>query len=401
METERNPELVDPTLTEEREEQRNEKWFERAEVQPLLITSGVLIYILLGLVLWWVLDLYIDPQNSVQKKDLLQALGLIMAGLAGAVGVYFTWRNLTLTQRNIEDTRKVTQEQLRLAEAGQVTERFTNAIKQLGEESEKGDPRLEIRIGGIYALERIARDSPERDYSTVMEVLTTYVRNNAPRPAQESSAPAPVLVAASTVDEGANQPATPKLRYPAADIQAILHVFGRRAEDRVPDENGVTLDLRNTELCKADLRKANFREADLRDADLQEANLREADLRATYLLRANLQRANLQRADLREADLRNADFQGAYLQRANLQRVNLREADLRDAYLQRADLQRAYLERADLRGANLQEVVGLDLEHIQCAIGSEKTELPGYLIDHRPAAWSKGIEEQVKIIEDL
>jgi len=36
---------------------------------------------------------------------------------------------------------------------GQVTERFSKAIEQLGAAHEKGKRRWEIRVGGIYALE--------------------------------------------------------------------------------------------------------------------------------------------------------------------------------------------------------------------------------------------------------
>ena len=64
--------------------------------------GGIALYILLGFVLWWLLDWYIDPSNarepSTAKNDLFQALGFIMAGVAGVVGVYFTWRNLRQTQ---------------------------------------------------------------------------------------------------------------------------------------------------------------------------------------------------------------------------------------------------------------------------------------------------------------
>src|SRR3954447_13018885 len=44
----------------------------------------------------------------------------------------------------------------RLSRAGQITERFTRAIDQLG------STQLDVRLGGIYALERLARDSPRR-----------------------------------------------------------------------------------------------------------------------------------------------------------------------------------------------------------------------------------------------
>ena len=52
-----------------------------------------------------------------------------------------------------------------------MTDRYTKAIEQLGSD------KLDVRIGGIYALERIARDSA-RDHPAVMEVLTTFIREH-------------------------------------------------------------------------------------------------------------------------------------------------------------------------------------------------------------------------------
>jgi hypothetical protein len=46
-------------------------------------------------------------------------------------------------------------EDLEIAREGQVTERFTKAIEQLGNE------RTCIRPGAIYSLERIMKDSPK------------------------------------------------------------------------------------------------------------------------------------------------------------------------------------------------------------------------------------------------
>jgi hypothetical protein len=76
------------------------------------------------------------------------------AGLAAAGALWFTTRNFTLSRRTFE-----------LTEQGQVTDRYTKAIEQLGSD------KLDVRIGSIYALERVARDSA-RDHPTVMEVLT-------------------------------------------------------------------------------------------------------------------------------------------------------------------------------------------------------------------------------------
>jgi hypothetical protein len=184
--------MTDSKPTEDRDKKEQEKWYERMRYQVLLVAIGIALF---GLVLGLILDWYIDPQTSTQKKDLVQALGLITAGVAGAVGIFFTWRGQERNQRNTQEQFRLTrqsqeqnqestqaqlenaQEELRLTRQGQITERFTRAIDQLGSE------KLEIRLGGIYALERIDKESPERAYhSTVMEVLTAYVRENAPWP---------------------------------------------------------------------------------------------------------------------------------------------------------------------------------------------------------------------------
>src|SRR5262249_3829630 len=80
-----------------------------------------------------------------------QTLAQILGGAAFLIGLYFTAQTLRTTQE------------------GQITDRFTKAIDQLGKDT------LAVRLGGIYALERIARDS-EPDHWAVMEVLTAFVR---------------------------------------------------------------------------------------------------------------------------------------------------------------------------------------------------------------------------------
>src|SRR5215217_6581785 len=145
----------------------------------------------------------------------------IVGGFGLLLGLYFTWRRIEISQRELEATRDQ-----------QVTERFTRAIDQLGASDDDGKPRLEIRLGGIYALERIAGDSlamensPGRDYGTVMEVLTAYVRENtthAPRPSEgssdESSPLHPLrrwLRSTAKADEGVAQPARPEAVRPTA-----------------------------------------------------------------------------------------------------------------------------------------------------------------------------------------
>jgi hypothetical protein len=253
--------------------------------------------------LLYLLDWYIDPRTSTEKKDLVQALGLLTVGTAGAVGIFFTWRGQRHAREAQQNTQKNTQEQLEQTRRGQITERFTRAIDQLG--ATEGEVKnMEVRLGGIYSLERTARE--DQDYHwPIMEVLTTYVRKHAPR-------------------REAEKPNAEDVLTPEPDIQAILTVIGRRSKHHKDVEHG-----------PIDLRGARLRGADLQGADLNQSALQGARLRGARLQEASLNMARLQGAYLQEADLRGANFlkarlKGANLLKADLQYANLREANLRE-----------------------------------------------------------------------
>ncbi len=76
--------MTDPKPAQQQSAEQGKSWFrslrEKTWGQLLVFAGGIVLYILLGLLLWWGLNLYINPQDSAQKKDLVQALALIMAG---------------------------------------------------------------------------------------------------------------------------------------------------------------------------------------------------------------------------------------------------------------------------------------------------------------------------------
>ena len=276
----------------------------------------------------------IKIQNAIYAI-LIQTLG----GMFFLVSAYFTWRGVKTAEAN-----------LRATEDKQVTERFSKAVEQLASD------KLEVRLGGIYALERIAKDS-ERDYWIIMEVLTSFVKTNSP-----------VVQTINTQKQ---------LSPVTADIQAVLTVIGRR--DLIQEQEERSLDLSCTNFTgadfrEADLRKADFREADLREVYLGEANLSGADFRRANLSRVNPPRTNvvtrsvnfaealLTQTNLSEARLVRADFSGAELNEANLGAAFLYEtkfvkANLNEANLSGADLSRANLNEANLSGANLSRAI--------------------------------------------
>jgi uncharacterized protein YjbI with pentapeptide repeats len=200
---------------------------------------------------------------------------------------------------------------------GQIADLYGRAIDQLGSK------KLDIRIGGIYALERVARESA-RDHPTVVEVLTAFVRQNS-----RKQWPPP--------DPGGQE----QERSTRPDVQAAITVVGRRDRER---------DIRPIDLTGAVLAGA-----DLGGADLSRAVLAGADLTGANLLTANLALAYLGRANLTGAILTRAVLAGARLTEANLTEANLFGADLGRADLGRADLTRAYLWGSDLTHARLTE----------------------------------------------
>ncbi len=322
------------------------------------------------------------------KNDFVKNAAQILGGAFFLFGLYFTWQNLAVTQERHR------------------TDLFTKAIEQLGSD------KLEVRLGGIYALERIARES-EKDHWPIMEVLTAYVRQNAP-------APKSIWVPTTPGEE-----IVEKLRKPKVDVEAVLTVIGRRTmafgQGRLDlnetDLRGANLkgahlegalfwrsnldraDLREAHLEKADLRFAYLRWALSSEVHLEGANLRRAHLENAYLQQAHLREANLASANLKAADLQEAhmeqsllwgaNLEGAILFKAHLEGTNLRDANLQGAKLMKSHLEGATLwgadlRRADLRGANLQGAVGLEREQLESAYTDKNTKLPDHLKEAQP-----------------
>lgn len=218
----------------------------------------------------------------------------------------------------------------------QLADRLTQAVDQLR------DRNLGVRLGGIYALERLARTS-ENDYWPILEILTAFVRERA------------------SVTKN-QPPKEPPLRL-APDIQVALDVMGRRRHT-YQDGESQRLDLRGT-----DLRRVNLAGAKLAGAILSEVRLEEA----------NLAGISLEEAILRAAHLEHSNLTGAKMQGAFLLNTRLNGARLRNANLQGAFLGGARFDGAELLGADLTDANGLTWEQLKTARKDNRTRLPAYL----------------------
>ena len=290
----------------------------------LLAAAVVVVVAAVYVIFWPVSDLIarhdVGAVTGRSYGAALQAARDAARGRLAAFGVgLFAAGALIYTARNFS-----------LARQGQVTDRYTKAIEQLGSSKE-----LDVRIGGIYALERIARDSA-RDQPTVMEVLAAFIRGHS----SEQWPPAGPGVAPGAVrPERATRP----------DVQAAVTVIGRRN----PRHDRQTVDLRSVVLTGATLTGADLTGADLTGADLTGADLTGADLTRADLTGAKLTGAKLTDAKLAGAQLTRAVLAGAKLTRADLTRAELLGAELLGADLAAANLTLASLIHADLTGADL------------------------------------------------
>ena len=335
----------------------------------------------------------ITPKERAEIENAFR--GTLIQGLGGLFFIltaYFTWRNI------------------QNAEEKQDSERFSKAVEMLGDKD-----KIEVRLGGIYSLEKIAKDSPKDYHWTIMEVLTSFIRENSPRFTNKEKQ---TLVESYLSEQDKKEADTKDPPRITTDIQAALTVIGRREVKNDEDEklklpltnlSGADLseaklsgaDLSGADLSKAKLRDAKLRDANLSYADLSKAKLSGADLFKADLFKADLfkailgesvlfeaffkkadlskafrrsgadlseavlteailfeaflSKANLFKADLFKADLFKAKLRDAYLNEAVLSKANLSGAELNEAYLSGADLSGANLSDADLSGANLSD----------------------------------------------
>ena len=125
--------------------------------------------------------------DDEKSHEAVRNLGIVLAGVLGAP--FIVWR--TMVAQKQSDIAAKSQS---VAEQGHITDRITKAVEQLGAERtvktpgkdahgndvtmETTVPDIVVRIGSIYALERIAADS-QRDQVKVLELLNDYlyVRN--------------------------------------------------------------------------------------------------------------------------------------------------------------------------------------------------------------------------------
>src|SRR6266568_3410467 len=172
----------------------------------------------------------------------------------------------------------------------------------------------QVRIGAIFALERIARESLS-DRPHIVSTLAALVRERLPTSAAGEGGYVQVLM------------------QRAPDAQAAMTALCRPP---LSDDRRVSSEIGGLNLSRTDLRRASLKNADLRGANLWGAHLENADLRG---------------ADLTDSNLNNAYFGTISPGQPGFERGT----DLRHATLTRAQLKNTH----DFSVALTEGVIGL------------------------------------------
>jgi uncharacterized protein YjbI with pentapeptide repeats len=321
------------------------------------------------------------------NKYLLTA-GLFFGGIVGAINAYYGAKRAFAMEKTAEAANKNAEAAIKTATAAidnakisqekQITERFSKAIEQLASE------KIEIKLGAIYTLERIAKDS-QADRWTIIEVLTAFARENTYLKKEKE-----ISNVSSLQNEGLNnkkeEKELSKMRW---DVQELLTVIIRVNNQNF--QKNKQLNLSNISIIRSDLTDANFRKANLSDCDfsgailwranlsgarLSGANFSKSELVETKFIRAslansifihaifiyvNFSKANLIQADFSGCGLRETIFIKALLGGANFTNANLSGANFRSAILLGANLTNANLEGANLTNAKLTSTLNANL----------------------------------------
>jgi uncharacterized protein YjbI with pentapeptide repeats len=412
---------------------------------------GLIAFVMLSVLIFWVLN-QMDKTDQPQLWDDLPAkwrwpvvlMGLVWLGLFGlTVWAAFAgvWQTINPKGSSSQPslgfgtllvallgapfliwTTVLKHQTVRYQKEGHMTDRINKAVEQLGAEKtvkvpgkdaegkditvERTDPNIEVRIGAILSLERIAQDSTThdkgRDHVRVMEILCAYVRENAPASSAKDSlrqiweresqdhehGPGQTeeqfmarhrvhpdlfdhLVSIDGMKEWAHA-----LPQPRIDIMQALHVIGRRTEQQrlveatwpvppiekdvcpfekqcptlpsKPSHEALSKDAMETFLAHLDHWKAKAEAYPGYRLDLANTNLQGADLSSD--------RPDGSDAVFSGAIFTGARMEGARLWKARLDGAKLAEANLQGANLWLVRLGGANLCRAQLQGANLSQV---------------------------------------------
>ena len=257
---------------------------------------GVVLILVLVVLLWvgWIdwRGVWCWLSGHESGSTTIRNLGLVIGGF---IAIWLAlWRSIVAHRQAL-----TAQSQAETAQRGLMNERYQKATEMLGSDV------LTVRLGGIYALQRLAEEDPEQYHVQIMRLFCAFVRY----PVQDQTKNAE----GKTLDE---------------DVQAIMEILGARDRLKFEKFASFRLDLRGANLRHGWLEESNLAGVNFEGADLTGASLAAARLSPVLLFIPSISEEQPIRANLTDANLTGTDLTLANLGGANLSGINLTDANL-------------------------------------------------------------------------
>lgn len=257
-------------------------------------------------VIWsWLQD---GSSASESNSTIIRNISLVVGGVVAFV--FTIWRTVVAERQADAAQRQADAalQQAKIAHQSLLNERYQRSAEMLGSKD------LSVRIGGIYALKQLAKDSPWRFHVEVMRVFAAFVR----LPTED-----PRIKFVTEGDVGQDN----QIRKIRADVEAVMQAIGYRSSEGIAleqNEKPSVLYLRDAVLNHLEVDHANFSRGWLTNVNLSDAKLPHVILSGARLRLANFTRANLTQANLSRAKFWGADMTEAVLSDANLSGADFR-----------------------------------------------------------------------------
>ena len=191
----------------------------------------------------------------------IRNLGLVIGAV---VALWLTLSRINVAKRQAE-----------IADQGLLFDRYQRGAEMLG------SPLLAVRLGGIYALQRLATEHPEEFLGQIVQQYCAFVRH-------------PTRADDATTGSGTRRPGVNSSGL-REDVHAVMRIIDGFLSNEGTQlvASGIWLDLRGADLAGADLShydlsRANLAGAGLVDSDLSGAHLYQANLEGACIRRANV-----------------------------------------------------------------------------------------------------------------
>ena len=302
-------------------------------------------------------------------SESLQKWGLYLLGAGIApLGLYLTY-NRTRSLRMQTDT-----------------DAFIKSVELLANTS------ASARQGGIYVLEKIAKDNPER-HSTIMRIMTSYIRGETYRIFHRQLRKETNLIEEELVEKLANKPMP-------SDIEAAIEVIRERQTyndeslkiNEKPPKSNFRFDLSNAYIFNANLggnndKRSNFLKTDFSDSKMVECRFDRSDLSGSYFFSSDLRRSSFVESNLkncefkRKTNLRDCDFKASNLSGSEFEDCDLTRSSFIRSTLKNCEFKETNFKECDLQGCKLQgcdltDAKNLTQAQIDSANIDEATKLP-------------------------